>query len=238
MTAHRVLPYPAAAVYELVADVSSYATFVPYCSESVVTEWTTYEAGSQTETTTGTTEAPVAGGKPGTRYPSRATLRVGFGAIETSYASTVVCHPGLGVVEALSGREARSALSPEQLRAAGHGNISRANTSVDTGSSRHDDDSLFLSLETCWTVRPMSSGRLESPVAPSPAASAAPGDQQQMRAVSEEWSDVSLRIRFRFASPLYAAVSAAAADSVAGVMIAAFERRASELLGKKGGRGI
>lgn len=59
-----------------------------------------------------------------------------------------------------------------------------------------------------------------------------------MRAVSEEWSDVSLRIRFRFASPLYAAVSAAAADSVAGVMIAAFERRASELLGKKGGRGI
>ena len=62
---------------------------------------------------------------------------------------------------------------------------------------------VFASLVTRWTVEP--------------AEEAARADRFQ-----RDWSDVRLAIRYRFANPLYAAVSAAVADKVAPVMIEAF----------------
>ncbi|KAG0643621.1 polyketide cyclase/dehydrase and lipid transporter [Tuber brumale] len=52
----------------------------------------------------------------------------------------------------------------------------------------------------------------------------------------EGGSVVSLFLEFGFRNPIYAAVSAAVAPKVAGVMIEAFERRAGEVLGAKGER--
>ncbi|KFA61536.1 hypothetical protein S40285_08806 [Stachybotrys chlorohalonatus IBT 40285] len=44
-------------------------------------------------------------------------------------------------------------------------------------------------------------------------------------------TEVHLSIRYQFANPLYAAVSAAVSDRVASLMIEAFEKRAREMLG-------
>ena len=45
-------------------------------------------------------------------------------------------------------------------------------------------------------------------------------------------TEVRLDIRFQFVNPLYAAVSSAVSDKVAGLMIEAFEKRAREQLGR------
>ncbi|KAG5979903.1 hypothetical protein E4U43_006805 [Claviceps pusilla] len=67
---------------------------------------------------------------------------------------------------------------------------------------------VFKSLVTRWHLRPVLS-------------------QQQQRAATE----VHLTIKYQFVNPLYAAVSAAVSDKVAGLMIEAFEKRALEQLG-------
>ncbi|KAH7362052.1 dehydrase and lipid transport-domain-containing protein [Plectosphaerella cucumerina] len=64
---------------------------------------------------------------------------------------------------------------------------------------------VFKSLVTKWQIRPVDSAN------------------NQTR--------VDLVIRFQFANPLYAAVSAAVSEKVAGVMIEAFEKRARSILG-------
>ncbi|KAH6689531.1 polyketide cyclase/dehydrase and lipid transporter [Plectosphaerella plurivora] len=64
---------------------------------------------------------------------------------------------------------------------------------------------VFKSLVTKWQIRPVDSA------------------SNQTR--------VDLVIRFQFANPLYAAVSAAVSEKVAGVMIEAFEKRARSILG-------
>lgn len=42
---------------------------------------------------------------------------------------------------------------------------------------------------------------------------------------------MALHIEFQFRNPVYAALSGAVAPKIAGVMVAAFERRAKEVLG-------
>ncbi|TGZ84733.1 hypothetical protein EX30DRAFT_392153 [Ascodesmis nigricans] len=52
------------------------------------------------------------------------------------------------------------------------------------------------------------------------------------RAEETERSEVTLRIDYRFANPLYGALSSAVIPKVAEVLVEAFERRAEEVLGK------
>jgi coenzyme Q-binding protein COQ10 len=68
---------------------------------------------------------------------------------------------------------------------------------------------IFKSLVTRWSLHP---------VAQQPSTS----------------TEVRLSIKYEFVNPLYAAVSAAVSDKVAGMMVEAFEKRAQEKLG--GGR--
>ncbi|KAG5979858.1 hypothetical protein E4U55_004692 [Claviceps digitariae] len=66
---------------------------------------------------------------------------------------------------------------------------------------------VFKSLVTRWHLRPLLS-------------------QQQTA------TEVHLTIKYQFVNPLYAAVSAAVSDKMAGLMIEAFEKRALEQLGR------
>ncbi|ROT43132.1 hypothetical protein SODALDRAFT_327303 [Sodiomyces alkalinus F11] len=92
LTASRILSYPTADLYTLISDVDSYSTFVPYCSHSRVTRWTTPPPGQSPD-------------DPNSRpCPAQADLRVGWGGFEETFTSRLRCVPGQSV-EAVSGAE-------------------------------------------------------------------------------------------------------------------------------------
>ncbi|KAK0392201.1 hypothetical protein NLU13_1699 [Sarocladium strictum] len=159
LSARRTLPYPPAPLYDLISDIDSYHTFVPYCSHSAVTSWSDPDPQNANR-----------------RWPVLADLHVGWGGFEEVFTSRLRCVPGKSV-EAVSGGEGK------------------------------DASTVFKSLVTRWEVE----GK------------------------GEERTDVRLDIRFQFVNPLYAAVSSAVSDKIAGMMIEAFEKRAREQLGR--GRG-
>ncbi|EAQ90707.1 hypothetical protein CHGG_02642 [Chaetomium globosum CBS 148.51] len=109
LRARRVLPYPAAQIYTLIADIDSYTHFLPHCPHSRVTKWVTTPPTPITmPTTDGSSNAPpqkatgtAAATPPGTRHPALADLTVGWGPFTQTYTSRVYCVPG-SVVEAFS----------------------------------------------------------------------------------------------------------------------------------------
>ncbi|KAI1075219.1 hypothetical protein F5B20DRAFT_391160 [Whalleya microplaca] len=191
LTAHRTLPYNHARLYDLIADVDSYAGFLPYCQTSRVTAW----------------GAPDAAGR---RWPTRGDLTAGWGGFTESYSSRLFCVPARGVVEAISGAEGRSEFSDAELARYG-----LSDPGAGLGSGGGGGGGVFTSLVTRWTVVPAEDATRE--------------DRFQ-----HDWSDVRLSIKYRFANPLYGAVSAAVADKVAPVMVEAFVQQARRILGEPG----
>lgn len=167
LVATRTLPYAREPLYELIADVNSYSSFVPYCSRSRVTQWSPPDAS-------------------GRRWPALADLHVGWGGFDEKFTSRLRCVPGVSV-------EARSGGS------AGDGD--------DSGPAK-DASSVFKTLETLWSLTPVKT----QPAATTPS------------------TEVRLTITFEFVNPLYAAVSAAVSDKMAGLMIEAFEKRVHDKL--------
>ncbi|RYP77080.1 hypothetical protein DL771_001370 [Monosporascus sp. 5C6A] len=129
LTASARLPYNHAALYDRIADIDSYATFLPYCRSARVTAWS----------------APDAERSGRRRWPTRADLTAGWGGFEATYTSRVFCAPGIGVVEAISG-DARTELSEAELR--------RYGLRDDGPDPRGDGGGVFKSLMTRWTVTP------------------------------------------------------------------------------------
>ncbi|KAI2641832.1 hypothetical protein GGS26DRAFT_20996 [Hypomontagnella submonticulosa] len=129
LTAARRLPYNHAALYDLIADVDSYARFLPYCTVSRVTRWTTTPDANQR------------------RWPTRADLTAGWGGLTETYTSRLLCVPALGIVEAVSG-DAVSEIPAAELRA--HGLVAEG----PDARSDSDGGGVFKSLVTRWTVRP------------------------------------------------------------------------------------
>lgn len=85
LTATRTLPYPATAIYRIIADVSSYSAFLPYCRTSTVTAHSTPDSS-------------------GTTWPEEARLSIGFSAeISEDYHSRIYCAPSSFTLEAVSG---------------------------------------------------------------------------------------------------------------------------------------
>ncbi|OJD31061.1 cyclase dehydrase family protein [Diplodia corticola] len=210
LTATRTLPYPSAAIYNIIADVSSYHSFLPYCQRSDVTEWSRPDAAT------------------GKRWPARATLAVGWGAISEAFASSIYCVPG-EIVEAVGGRS-RTRLLPEQIA---HHDVPAENAPPD------GQGEILTHLLTRWTVTPFpyqppqpaggatelgagvgSGGAPVNPIDPQKPASGQPEEQTQ----------VSLVIEFAFANPLYGTMMAAVTPMVANLMIEAFEKRVEKLL--------
>lgn len=83
LTASRTLPYTPEALYELIADVDSYHQFVPFCSLSKVTQWSSEDSA-------------------GRRWPTQADLHVGWGGFNEAFTSRLRCVPQISV-EAVSG---------------------------------------------------------------------------------------------------------------------------------------
>ncbi|KAI1498567.1 dehydrase and lipid transport-domain-containing protein [Biscogniauxia marginata] len=235
LTARRALPYHHARLFELIADIDSYAGFLPYCKASRVTAWTTLSENPEPEPEPGNEHRQ---GRR-RRWPARADLTAGWGALEETYTSRVFCVPGskgstgnnsssssssnssnissnVSIVEAISG-DARTEIPASVLARYGLSDPGPQDGNDSSSSSR--SGVVFQSLVTRWTVSPAA------------AAAAAEGDAS--------WSDVRLSIKFRFANPLYGAVSSAVADKVAPVMVEAFVAQARRVLGEPGrGRGI
>ncbi|RDA86558.1 hypothetical protein CP532_1914 [Ophiocordyceps camponoti-leonardi (nom. inval.)] len=82
LAASRTLPYASEPLYEIIADVDSYQSFVPYCNHSRVTSWSEPDAS-------------------GRRWPALADLHVGWGRFEEVFTSRLRCLPGVSV-EAVS----------------------------------------------------------------------------------------------------------------------------------------
>ncbi|CAJ2507859.1 Uu.00g090450.m01.CDS01 [Anthostomella pinea] len=194
LTAQRTLPYNHRQLYDLIADIDAYSTFLPYCKTSRVTQWTPH---------------PDADGR---RWPTQADLTAGWGGIEDTYTSRVFCIPGSGIVEAISGDEGCTEIPASVL--AQH-KLQDSGPPPSQGREGENKDAVFKSLITRWTI--------------TPAADATRPDRFQ-----SDWSDVRLSIKFRFANPLYGAVSAAVADKVAPVMVDAFVAQARRILGEPG----
>lgn len=221
LTATRTLPYPAAALYALIADIPAYPSFVPYC----------------------TTASTIALSAPdpllGRRWPRIADLSVGWGQYNERFRSHVYCLPNT-IVESVVG-EAQCSIPAKALphyHSEGEAGSSAGGggekVKVDNNESRHDDDlarstadgintSIFTSLLSRWTLR-------EFPFKPPPPDGSPPQEGLASKP-SEPRTEVGLVIEVQFASPMYAALSQAAAPKVAGIMIEAFEKRAREVLG-------
>jgi coenzyme Q-binding protein COQ10 len=125
LTASRTLPYPAPAIYSIIADIPQYSTFLPYCTSSSVTSWSN----------------PDQNGK---KWPSEAKLVVGWKGFEEAFISSIYCVPG-SIVEAVGGNT-KTTLSAEELA---HYDLDGQRTSPAQAS-----DGILTHLLTRWTVRP------------------------------------------------------------------------------------
>ncbi|KAI5924747.1 dehydrase and lipid transport-domain-containing protein [Camillea tinctor] len=217
LTAQRLsLPHAPSQLFALIADIDSYSRFLPYCKVSRVTAWTPPSSSSSSHDLSKT-------------WPTRADLTAGWGALEQTYTSRVFCVPGYtgsghsstdpaggGIVEAISGT-ARTQIPSSVL--AQHG-------LRDPGPEQPDPSSaaaVFESLVTRWTVSPSRT--------PPPTSTPTTATLTNSTTTGFDGSDVHLSLKFRFANPLYGALSSALADKVAPLMIEAFVERARRVLG-------
>ncbi|KAF1920089.1 dehydrase and lipid transport-domain-containing protein [Ampelomyces quisqualis] len=128
LTAHRVLGYPSAPIYSIIADVPSYATFLPYCQRSDITHWSAPDKIY------------------GRRWPSEGKLTSGFGGITESFISRVYCVPG-EYVESVGG-DTETSLSRDDI--AHH--LEGSDTSS-RGRRNGGDNGLLRHLRSKWTIK-------------------------------------------------------------------------------------
>ncbi|KAK7555897.1 dehydrase and lipid transport-domain-containing protein [Phyllosticta citricarpa] len=195
-SATRTLPYAPGPIYAIIADVSSYSSFLPFCSASTVTQWSAPDAVLRKQ------------------WPHQATLVVGWQGISESFQSRVYCVPER-IVEAVSG-DSQTALDKDLIRH--HLAVGETGAKGEAkGQQQGDGARLLTSLNTRWTVTPLSE--------------ALEGAEAAQRQAANSQTKVTLSIEFAFANPLYSAMSAAVTPKVAGLMIEAFEQRVAKLLG-------
>ncbi|KAF2753082.1 hypothetical protein EJ05DRAFT_480686 [Pseudovirgaria hyperparasitica] len=127
----RNISFPSSAIYPIIADISSYSAFLPFCTSSTVTSWS----------------APHP--RTGKLYPEEATLTIGWQGIEELFVSRVYCVPDKAV-EALSG-DAETELAAEDLEHHYKGSEKRSCAS----------GSVFQRMRTSWKVEDAGQGRCE-----------------------------------------------------------------------------
>lgn len=137
LRAARTLPYPPGALYALIADIDTYSSYLPYCTESRVTAWS-----EPVPTSDGASETR--------RWPRAGRLTVGYGPLSVSYLSRVHCVPKLGIVEAVSGPHGVSGLTRAERDLVAGG----FEDGEGTGEGRFKGEGeMFESLVTRWTVK-------------------------------------------------------------------------------------
>lgn len=200
ITASRTLSYPQRAIFDVISDVSSYHTYLPYCRESTVTRHS----------------SPASDGKA---YPEEGKLAIGFKeGVSEEFWSRVYCVP-YETVEAVSGRT-NTSLDADAI----------AHHAPREGNAAEDPtrkESVLTHLRTRWTLRPFM--YKPPPVSATHPSTTHKNHDETNPIASREKTDVSLHIEFEFANPVYAALSQAAAPMVAEKMIEAFEKRVKEV---------
>ncbi|KAK0728202.1 dehydrase and lipid transport-domain-containing protein [Lasiosphaeria miniovina] len=218
LRARRTLPYPPAQIYALIADIDAYRLFLPHCTSSKVTAWTSPAPSPPSQPSPHTpSPAPSETSQQQKRkWPARADLTVGWGPFTQSYTSWVYCEPGRAV-EAVSGSGARTTIPAATL--AEHG--------YSSGFESDGDDmamaGVFESLVTRWTVRPVT--------APGSGSAALPQNNGADGSDDGCWTEVSLSVRFQFANPALGYAMGQLADNKVDEMVQAFEDRARALYG-------
>ncbi|KAF2034745.1 hypothetical protein EK21DRAFT_97377 [Setomelanomma holmii] len=117
LNAHRTLPYPSAPIYSIIADVPSYASFLPYCQRSDITHWSAPDATYHR------------------RWPSEGILASGFGGITESFVSRVYCVPGR-YVESVGG-DTETSLPADEIQHHLSSSGAAARNAGDNGLLRH-----------------------------------------------------------------------------------------------------
>ncbi|MCJ1468180.1 hypothetical protein MMC07_006808 [Pseudocyphellaria aurata] len=218
LTATRTLPYPAAPLYALIADITAYPSFVPYCTAGNI--------------------VAVSAPDPllGELWPRIADLSVGWGPYDERFRSRVYCLPNT-VIESVAG-EARCSIPPKELphyynedeiesgvaaREKANSYEGRDDEVLARSTADGINTSIFTSLLSRWTLR-------EFPFKPPPP-DGSPPHEGFASEPSEPQTEVSLVIEVQFANPAFAALSQAAMPKVAGIVVEAFEKRAKEVLG-------
>ncbi|KAE8379407.1 hypothetical protein BDV26DRAFT_259370 [Aspergillus bertholletiae] len=120
LTATRTLPYTPDSLYRVISSVESYSQFLPFLTASTVTHR-----------------------DPGTGYPTRAFLTVGYGPLSETFTSRVDCDRSRWIVEARSG--AKFGIDSKDGQAGG--NFPGAN------------EGIFEYLSTKWELVPLESDR-------------------------------------------------------------------------------
>ncbi|SPQ21968.1 788e2dbd-3988-4b05-9c57-7684a114e56e [Thermothielavioides terrestris] len=240
LRARRLLPYAPSQIYTLIADIDAYSRFLPHCTHSRVTRWTTPQPppSSPPPPPNSPTPSPAHAATTTTvRHPALADLTIGWGPFTQTYTSRVYCVPG-SVVEAVSGA-AETSIPAAVLRAAGYDvphqpqqpqqqqQQQQQRGAQGTCSAGHGGrdremggDGIFESLVTRWTVTP----------AAGPAGVTGGGGGGESE---KGWTEVALSVTFRFANPALGFAVGQVADEKVGEMVEAFEGRARELFGPR-----
>lgn len=156
----------------------------------------------------------------GKRYPEEAKLVVGFSNdIAEEFWSRIYCSPQRGVVEAVCGAS-ETALEAEDVE------HHHPRPSEEEDKTRKGD--VLSHLSTRWSLR---SYPYKPPPAPAIDAGATHKNHEESSPVAGlEKTEVNLAIEFKFANPMYGALSQAAAPKVAEKMIEAFEARVRKVV--------
>lgn len=128
LKASRTLSYPASKIFSIISDINAYSTFLPYCSTSTVTSWSSPSSSTSK------------------KYPKEAELQVGWAGYSETFRSKVFCVPDT-VVEAVSGA-AQTTIPQDDLE---HYSSSEAQSNEQGSSSGANP--MFTSLLTTWTLR-------------------------------------------------------------------------------------
>lgn len=186
---------------------------VPYSSKTIyaavsdVSSYKSFLPFCQSSTVT-RTSSPDSNGKT---WPEEAELTVGYNSgLSETFTSRVYCD-GSRTVEAVSG-DARTSLSDDCIT---HHSARDENDAASKGN-------VLTHLLTRWTLS-------DFPFKP-PTTHGDPR-QDSSEHPSQDMTQVSLAIEYRFANPVYATMSAAAAPKVAEYMIKAFEERVKAIAG-------
>jgi len=209
ITASRTLPYPSRAIYSIIADISRYSDFLPYCQSSSITRWSNPDKDSK-------------------KWPEEAKIVVGWNTIHETFYSRIYCVPGK-VVEAIGGKS-KTTLSKDEIPH--HNNIDPAASSREGSEEKAVDQTILTHLLTRWTVSPFVYKPPPAFSTTNPASANPPKNPSESESdlPAKEQTEVHLSIEYQFANPIYATMSAAVAPKVAGMMIEAFEQRVAKVL--------
>ncbi|KAI9894390.1 MAG: hypothetical protein M1814_003146 [Vezdaea aestivalis] len=125
-----MLPYAVSPLYDIIVNIDSYHSFMPYCTSSKTTQWSSSNDA-------------------GRRWPIRGELAFGYGGFDEHLSSRVYCVPSKFIVEALGGN-ATSQLSVEDRMEV---------DDKDNEEGQKSGSGLFSHVRTRWKLEQMDDQR-------------------------------------------------------------------------------